>query len=133
MQRPRREFGLLDAFSVLASAPGLRVWFAVVMSVLSIGTAGYMLLERWNFGDALYMTVISMTTAGFREVQALDDAGRIWTMLLEEKPDHPLALLNLGGIAYTAGDRAACRERWDRFLRLYPDRPEAAAVREKLR
>jgi tetratricopeptide (TPR) repeat protein len=61
------------------------------------------------------------------------EAEQIWRMLLEEKPDHPLALLNLGGVGLAAGDRARARSFWTRFLALYPDRPEAADVREKLR
>jgi len=36
----------------------------------------------WRLIDALYMTVITLTTVGFREVQPLDDAGRAWTMIL---------------------------------------------------
>ena len=35
-----------------------------------------------RLGDALYMTVISVTTVGFREVRELDAAGRVWTMLM---------------------------------------------------
>lgn len=68
------------------------------------------------------------------EDQPADAAGAagIWSMLLEEIPDQPLALLNLGGIAFSAGNRAECRARWTRFLALYPDRPEAASVRQKL-
>lgn len=47
-----------------------------------VGTAGYMLTEGWGFLDALYMTVITVTTIGFHEVKPLDDAGRIFTMVL---------------------------------------------------
>jgi voltage-gated potassium channel len=39
-----------------------------------------MLLEGWSFLDALYMTVTTFTTVGFREVRELDDAGRIFTL-----------------------------------------------------
>ena len=47
-----------------------------------IATAGYMVIERWNFEDAIYMTVISLATVGFREVHELSSLGRVWTMLL---------------------------------------------------
>jgi voltage-gated potassium channel len=41
-----------------------------------------MVFEGWSFGDALYMTVITLTTVGYKEVQDLDATGRLWTMLL---------------------------------------------------
>jgi len=46
------------------------------------GTIGYVLLEGWPVGDALYMTVISLTTTGFREVRNLSPAGRVLTSLV---------------------------------------------------
>ncbi len=82
MKRSRQESWALDAVIALVEAPGLRVWLAIVAAALVIGTAGYMLLEGWDLSDALYMTVISVTTAGFREVRELDDGGRLWTMLV---------------------------------------------------
>ena len=63
--------------------PGNLVVAAAILIVLPIiGTAGYMVLEGWSFLDALYMTIITLTTVGFREVRELDDSGRIFTMLL---------------------------------------------------
>jgi len=41
----------------------------------------YTVVERWPAGDALYMTVITLTTVGFREVHELDGAGRIVTIV----------------------------------------------------
>jgi voltage-gated potassium channel len=46
-----------------------------------IGTAGYMILEGWSFLDALYMSVITLTTVGYLEVEPLDTSGRIFTMI----------------------------------------------------
>jgi voltage-gated potassium channel len=50
--------------------------------VLVIGTSGFMLIEGWSFLDALYMTVTTVTTVGFREVAPLGTAGRIFTIAL---------------------------------------------------
>ena len=50
--------------------------------VLIIGTTGYVVIERWTVMDALFMTVTSITTVGYREVHELSPAGRIFTMIL---------------------------------------------------
>lgn len=62
--------------------PGRRVGFgiAIVALLMLAGSAGYMALERMSFIDALYMTVITITTVGYEEVKPLDTAGRIFTM-----------------------------------------------------
>ncbi len=46
------------------------------------GTAGYQLIEGWNFLDAVYMTAISLTTVGFQEVHPLSEHGKIFTIFL---------------------------------------------------
>jgi voltage-gated potassium channel len=49
---------------------------------IAYGVTGYMLVEGWRFIDALYMTVITLTTVGFREVRQLDDTGIVFTISL---------------------------------------------------
>jgi voltage-gated potassium channel len=53
-----------------------------VAAAVIIGTAGFMVFEGWSVEDALYQTVITLTTVGFREVHELDSAGRAWAMLV---------------------------------------------------
>ena len=60
----------------------LRSSLFVLLLLVSLGTAGYMLIEGWRFLDALYMTVITLGTVGFSEVHHLSDAGRVFTILL---------------------------------------------------
>ncbi len=56
-------------------------WPALGLALaLVYGVAGYMLLEGWRFLDALYMTVTTLTTVGFREVRPLDDGGMVFTL-----------------------------------------------------
>jgi voltage-gated potassium channel len=51
--------------------------------VIAIGTVGYVWLEGASGLDALYMTVISVTTVGYSEVVNVDDpAGKIFTMFI---------------------------------------------------
>jgi voltage-gated potassium channel len=55
----------------------------LALGVITVaGVIGYMVLEGWSFTDALYMTVITLTTVGYREVRPLDTTGQLWTMLL---------------------------------------------------
>ncbi|WP_051261232.1 bacteriohemerythrin [Desulfovibrio inopinatus] len=58
----------------------VQILFAVVF-VIAAGTVGYMLIEEgWSFLDALYMTIITITTIGYGEVHSLTPAGRVFTM-----------------------------------------------------
>ena len=50
--------------------------------ILVIGTTGYMIIEDWRFLDALYMTIITISTVGYREVNQVGDIGRIFTICL---------------------------------------------------
>ena len=56
----------------------------MLVVVVLISTAGYIIIEwpRYSFLDALYMTVITISTAGHREVHPLSPAGEVWTMLV---------------------------------------------------
>jgi len=53
---------------------------AIFGALLAVGTAGYMIIERWGFIDALFMTVTTVTTVGYREVHPLDTKGRLFTI-----------------------------------------------------
>lgn len=58
----------------------LRVWLVLVLAAITLFTGLYVLWDRWSLSDALYMTVITLTTVGFKEVHELDDVGRLITM-----------------------------------------------------
>jgi voltage-gated potassium channel len=60
----------------------LRRSIVLLLSVVVFGTIGYMLIEGWNVWDALYMTVISVTTAGYKEVHPMSRAGELFTMVV---------------------------------------------------
>jgi voltage-gated potassium channel len=68
------------------SPPDLRarlfIGLAVLAALLAFGTLGYMIIERWSFLDALFMTVTTVTTVGYREVHPLDTSGRIFTIFV---------------------------------------------------
>jgi voltage-gated potassium channel len=59
---------------------GPRLAVLLLLVVIAGGTAGYVLIEGWTPWDALYMTVISVTTVGYREVHPLSRAGQAFTI-----------------------------------------------------
>jgi voltage-gated potassium channel len=55
---------------------------ALITLLTVVGTCGYMLIEHMRFEDALFMTVITITTVGYGEVKPLDTAGSVFTIML---------------------------------------------------
>lgn len=84
---PRVPPRVLASLPVRASARGrlpgrLSLALALLALVVLGGTLGYILLERWSAFDALYMTVTTITTVGYREVRPLSFGGRAFTLIL---------------------------------------------------
>ncbi len=71
----------------------------ILLLILTIGTFGYIVLEKADFLDSLYMTVITLTTVGFREVIDLDTKGKVFTIFL--------ILMGVGLIGYTISSFSA--------------------------
>jgi voltage-gated potassium channel len=54
----------------------------LIFLIISFGTTGYMGIERWSFLDSLYMTIITITTVGFKEIHELSVNGKLFTIIL---------------------------------------------------
>src|SRR5262249_1638688 len=79
----RRPSGGILLGKVIALPLRFRLLLLVPGVLLPGGTVGYMLTEGSDFLDALYMTVITLTTVGYGEVPSpLSPAGRWFTIAL---------------------------------------------------
>ncbi|PIB32490.1 potassium transporter TrkA [Gaetbulibacter sp. 5U11] len=55
---------------------------SLLIILLVIGVIGFRFMSHYTWVDAFYMTVITITTVGFGEVQPLDDKSKIFTIFL---------------------------------------------------
>lgn len=62
--------------------PRIRLATGMVAFSVALGVIGFILIEGLSLLDAFYMTVITISTVGFAEVQPLSDAGRLFTIFL---------------------------------------------------
>ncbi len=67
----------------------------MILSVILSGTIGYMIIEGWSFIDSFYMTIITISTTGFKEIRPLSTPGMILTVFL--------IIMGVVAIAYTGG------------------------------
>lgn len=67
------------SLSPMFERPMIRALVAL-LTMLIVGTGGYMAIEGWRPIEALWMVVITLTTIGFGEIHPLSDAGRVFTL-----------------------------------------------------
>ncbi len=67
--------------------------FGLLLVPLVLGISGFMLIEGYNLLDAVYMTVITVSTVGFEEVHPLSKAGRVFATIL--------IIVSLGIVTYS--------------------------------
>ncbi len=65
---------------------------AILLALLVFGSLGFVWLEGWDFFDALYMTVTTLSTVGYGEIHPLSKVGRVYNMAL--------ILTGMGVLAY---------------------------------
>ncbi|MBW8713923.1 MAG: potassium channel protein, partial [Acidobacteria bacterium] len=66
---------------VVALSPwwaGWRLSVVLLVTVLCVGTAGYVVIEGWDVFDAFYMTITTVTTVGYGEIHPLSRTGRLF-------------------------------------------------------
>jgi len=54
----------------------------ILLAIILFGILGFMRLEGYSFVEALYMTIITISTVGFKEVHPLSNVGMWFTIML---------------------------------------------------
>ena len=93
----------------------IKLAICLVLFFLATGTVGYTFIDGYSPLDAFYMSVITITTVGYGEIQQLSPAGRVFTIFL--------ILSGVGSIAFAAGaftelviERSANPNRWKKSM-----------------
>jgi len=60
----------------------LKIGLITLALIMTAGTISYKILEGWSWLEAIYMTVITISTVGFKEVADLSDTGRLLTIAI---------------------------------------------------
>ncbi len=80
MAEPKRDYGRLRDYHTAERR--LRWLLTILLLTIGVSTLGYRVLEGGTIVDALYMTVITIATVGFREVYPLSEGGKIFTIFV---------------------------------------------------
>jgi voltage-gated potassium channel len=78
-------------------SPLSRLWPPLLLlgALLVYGMLGYVIIEHYPVLDALFMTVITVSTVGYEEVHRLDAAGQVFTI--------SVIVLGVGDFLYSFG------------------------------
>jgi voltage-gated potassium channel len=74
--------GPLGSIAEMSPARRLVLALAGIIALTTVGTVGYMFIAKMSLIDALYMSVITISTVGFGEVKPLSPAARLFTIWL---------------------------------------------------
>lgn len=82
----------LKLHQIPSSLISARIALLLLFLDLVLGIVGFTLIENYGLIDAVYMTVITLSTVGYTEVQPLSHAGQLFTSAF--------ILVNIGLFAY---------------------------------
>lgn len=81
-----------------ASSKAIRTGTIMLLLLLTSGTLFYWIHEEYPLIDALFMTIITVSTVGFGQIHPLSDLGKLFTSAL--------IILSLGGLAWIGSNLA---------------------------
>ena len=85
----------LDLPLAVPAVRGLLYGVAVLLIVVLTGVVGYVVIADFHPFDALYQTILTVTTIGFGEIEPLDRGGRVFTIFL--------AIFGVGAVLWLLG------------------------------
>lgn len=77
---------------VFEPARRLKYGALLLIAVFLSGSVGFHLIEGWSILDAMFMTIITITTIGYGEVHPLSTAGKVFDLII--------ILMGVGSAAY---------------------------------
>lgn len=85
----------------------------LILLMIFIGMIGFHVIEGWSFLDCLYMTIITISTVGFKEVRVLSPQGQVFTIfiILAGVGTAIFAFTKIAEIAYEGGINKFWRRR----------------------
>ena len=60
----------------------LRIHLVVFTVLLSIGTIGFMFIEKFSLTDAIYFSIVTMATVGYGDIHPQSEIGKILALLI---------------------------------------------------
>lgn len=60
----------------------LRVFLVILFVIITVGTGGFMITEGLSLSDALYFSIVTVTTVGYGDISPISSSGKILSMLL---------------------------------------------------
>ena len=60
----------------------IAIWFSIFLLIVFFATAGYMIILDLNFIDAMYMTVITISTVGYTEVAEMTQEAKVFSIFV---------------------------------------------------
>jgi regulator of sirC expression with transglutaminase-like and TPR domain len=78
------------------------------------------------------VSIYVLKASAYRALKKYDKAAQELANAFRINPDNREGLLERGNLRRETGDNDGARQDWLKYLQLYPDSPEAAAVRKNL-
>lgn len=60
----------------------LKIYFAIFIVLLTVGSIGFMLFENMSFTNAIYFSIVTMATVGYGDIHPQTAIGKILTIII---------------------------------------------------